>query len=83
MILHITVILIASALIGGFVGAFAGYLAMYRAFKIDLFNYEKMVESLNTKDAKEQTEICWVKGCDEPLYNLGYCFHHWNVHNQD
>jgi hypothetical protein len=34
-------ILISAAAIGGFVGALAGYLLMYRAFRIDLFNYEK------------------------------------------
>jgi len=37
----IPIIVIASACVGGFIGALIGYLIIYRAFKIDLFNYEQ------------------------------------------
>ncbi len=27
--------------------------------------------------------LCCYKNCNEPIYNLGHCFHHWCLANQD
>ena len=28
-------------------------------------------------------ESCCKKGCTEPVYTLKFCFHHWNIANED
>ncbi|WP_167597673.1 hypothetical protein [Leeuwenhoekiella sp. ZYFB001] len=34
-------------------------------------------------DTPVRGESCCIKSCDEPVYNLKYCFHHWNIANED
>jgi|TARA_B100000470_G_scaffold206835_1_gene182492 hypothetical protein len=51
----------------------------------ELFSHITKVDVLDP-DLELKTnsdEMCIIKDCTNKPYSLGYCFHHWNIANED